>query len=90
MDNKHLDKLFCIFSPSGERNKNLKALLFDSWFDQYRGVICLVAIVDGEIKKGIDILILSVNCLLFETVFLLPMEKMLSFLCNSSSPAFQS
>ena len=85
MDNKHLDKLFCIFSPSGERNKNLKALLFDSWFDQYRGVICLVAIVDGEIKKGIDILILSVNCLfLFETEFLL------SILCNSSSPAFQS
>ena len=27
-------------------------LLFDSWYDVYRGVICLVAIVDGAVSKG--------------------------------------
>ena len=33
----------------------LKALLFDSWFDEYRGVICLIAVQDGIIKKGDNI-----------------------------------
>ena len=30
----------------------MKVLLFDSWFDRFRGVICLVEIMDGQIKKG--------------------------------------
>ena len=30
----------------------LRALLFDSWFDQHRGVICLVQIADGAVKQG--------------------------------------
>ncbi len=38
--------------PVGSPDKPLKALLFDSWFDSYRGVICLIAIHDGVIKKG--------------------------------------
>jgi len=37
--------------PRGEREAPLRALLIDSWFDPYRGVICLVRIVDGRLKR---------------------------------------
>lgn len=39
-------------APVGDTDATLKALLFDSWFDEYRGVVCLIAIKDGVIKKG--------------------------------------
>ena len=39
-------------APSGSEDKPFKALLFDSWFDEYRGVICLIEVIDGQIKKG--------------------------------------
>ncbi len=39
-------------SAPGITTQPLKALLFDSWFDEYRGVICLIALHDGTIKKG--------------------------------------
>ena len=38
--------------PKGERNKPLKALLIDSFYDAYLGVIVLVRILDGVMKKG--------------------------------------
>jgi GTP-binding protein LepA len=39
-------------APKGEDDKRLKALIFDSWFDNYQGVIVLVRVFDGKITAG--------------------------------------
>ena len=36
--------------PEGKPDGKLRALLLDSWFDEYRGVICLIEVRDGTIK----------------------------------------
>ncbi len=45
--------------PTGDINKPLKALIFDSWFDNYQGVIILIRVFDGEIKKGTKMLFMA-------------------------------
>jgi len=48
-------------SPRGDKNQNLKCLLVDSWYDSYLGVIILVRVIDGKIKKNMKIKMMSSN-----------------------------
>lgn len=41
--------------PKGERDAPLKAMLVDSWYDPYLGVVILVRVIDGVIKKGLQV-----------------------------------
>ena len=42
-------------APKGDENAPLKALIFDSFYDNFKGVICFVRIVDGRVKVGTEI-----------------------------------
>jgi len=42
-------------APKGETDKPLRALIFDSYFDDYRGVVLYVRVVDGGLRKGDNI-----------------------------------
>ena len=48
-------------APNGDRNGKLKALVFDSYFDPYRGVVALVRIVDGSVKIKDKIRLIQTN-----------------------------
>src|ERR1700749_2145574 len=45
--------------PKGDADAPLQALIFDSWFDAYRGVIVLARIINGRLRKGDKIKIMS-------------------------------
>ncbi len=47
--------------PVGDREAPLKAMLVDSWYDSYLGVIVLVRIIDGVLKKGDRIRMMNTN-----------------------------
>jgi len=46
-------------SPKGNAKNPLKCLLVDSWYDSYLGVVILVRVIDGSIKKGMEIKMVS-------------------------------
>src|ERR687885_1259481 len=48
-------------APKGDATAPLKALLVDSWYDSYLGVVVLVRIVDGELKRGQKIRMMASN-----------------------------
>jgi len=45
--------------PRGSNDLPLKALIFDSWFDSYQGVVMLVRVLEGELKIGMQIKLMS-------------------------------
>lgn len=48
-------------APVGDENKPLKALIFDSYYDFYKGVVVYVRVFDGCLKPGSEILMMSTN-----------------------------
>ena len=68
--------------PRGEAGGVPRALLFDSWYDTYRGVIILVRVVDGTFRKGMKIrmwssgLVFQIEDLGFRTPKIFPTEEL--------------
>ena len=46
-------------APNGDASKPTKALIYDSWFDNYLGALALVRVYDGEISKNDEILVMG-------------------------------
>ena len=60
---KHvLDKVISLIpSPRGNPDGKLKALIFDSYYDDYRGVVLFIRVIDGHLKKGDQIKMMATD-----------------------------
>ena len=47
--------------PNGDEDAPLKALIFDSYYDSYKGVVCYVRIIDGKVKPGTKVKLMATN-----------------------------
>jgi GTP-binding protein LepA len=47
--------------PAGVPGAPLKALIFDSWYDSYRGVVIVVRVIDGVIRKGMRVRLMALG-----------------------------
>ena len=67
-------------APGGDAGKPLKAMLVDSWYDAYLGVVVLVRVIDGELKKGQRIKLMSTdaNYLVDRVGIFRPKQEMLA------------
>ncbi|GFN34718.1 translation elongation factor 4 [Tepidimicrobium xylanilyticum] len=48
-------------APTGDKNAPLKALIFDSYYDSYKGVVAYIRVFEGAIKPGMEIRMMSTN-----------------------------
>ncbi|MCL2504152.1 MAG: translation elongation factor 4 [Coriobacteriia bacterium] len=48
-------------APEGDLDAPLSALIFDSYFDEYRGVVALIRVMDGQVSKGQKILMMATS-----------------------------
>lgn len=68
--------------PAGDADAPLRALVFDSYFDTYRGVVCSIRVVDGRIRKGEQVLFMATsdkhaaNELAVSTPWILPVDQL--------------
>lgn len=74
--------VYNIPAPQGNGDASLRALIFDSYFDPYRGVIAFVRIVDGSVRKGDQIIMMATgtNALVEEVGARTPKEQPLDSL----------
>ncbi len=66
--------------PKGKSQEKLKCLLVDSWYDSYLGVVILVRVINGELKKSMKIKLMSNNqeYIVEKVVYLLLNQTILS------------
>lgn len=48
-------------APNGDEDAPLKALIFDSYYDSYKGVVCYVRIIDGKVRPGTKVKLMATN-----------------------------